>query len=94
MLVNSEVGVPSAKHREHLGLVTPCCHLTADMVIAMSQASLSGLSVVWQGGVKDHICMGKNISFSELDPRSGWKEFGVPWSAVKGPRQQQGDGTR
>lgn len=70
-MLTARVGVPSAKHGDQPGLVTPCCHLTGDMVTAMSQALLSGQSVVWQGGVKGHICMGKNISFSGLYPRSG-----------------------
>lgn len=93
-MLTVRVGVPSAKHEEQLGLVTPCCHLTGDMVTAMSQASLSGQTVVWQGGVKGRICMGKSISFSELDPRSGWKEFGVTWSSVKCPSQRQGSRMR
>lgn len=45
---------------------------------------------MWQGDVKGHIWMGKNISFSGLDPRSGWKEFGVTWSNIKSPSQCQG----
>lgn len=36
------VEVPSTEHWDQAGLVTPCCHLTGDMVTAISQASLSG----------------------------------------------------
>lgn len=37
-MLTARVGVPSVKHGDQPGLVTPYYHFTGDMVTAMSQA--------------------------------------------------------